>query len=508
MRGRAILGGLLFMSNAMAVNDSSTAKGLTNKTLALIVSVFSVIEAVVAYFIVINPLFISPVYNNADLNEKGITYIVKLFGKTFASAQEIAENQVILSLSSTILNIVLVYLVITGVPILLSLFFYKGFAFAKSYLTAVFGAKAVIGLVPVLVPFANVRNSMRIFGVVDAVICIVACVYFVYLNSLEYADDMLLTPEQIAGMKKRGIKGGIMFVMMLAMVVLESFAMGAYGINWSIFLGWNDQALTQGYILVLLLGVALTAAVMYVRDADWATYFFLAFGGAAALSNLFAVVTKILWIFRTYNPMKALAKQGDADAIEWIGQNGMTTSWWIKTVCLILSFVVAAALAFYSFGIVKGKLGFKFGAEEKKPAVAVLIGAGSVVLSFVLTIAAVAMWDRLQYSSFVMGAMDYMYFIVYGGITLFIAFAMMGGYSFTKFGALALYLVVASCNFSSIFVVFNARSSFIAANPGFMGYNYIISGVLFILSVVSCLGIIPMFAVKEVDSYLYNKRYS
>lgn len=495
------------MSNAVAVNDSPT-KGLTNKTLSIFIAAFSVIEAVVTYFLVINPLFISPVYNNAELNDKGITYIVKFFGKTFASAQEIADNQVILSLSGTILNIVLVYIVITGVPLLLSLFFYKGYAFAKSYLTAVFGAKAVIGLVPVLIPFAYIRNSMRIFGIADAVLCIVACVYFVYLNSVEYADDMLFTKDQINGMKNRGIKGGVMFGLMLLTVVFEGFGMGAYGINWSIYLGWNDQAVTQGIVLVLLLAVSLTAAIMYVREADWANYFFLAFGGAAAVSNIFAVIQKVLWVVKTYNPTKKLANAGDEDAIAWVGQNGMTSSWWIKTVFMALALVSSAVLTVYAFNLVKSKFTFKFHADDKKPAIAVLIGAGSIVLSFVLTIAAITVWDRLQYSAFTMGAMDYMYFIVYGGLTLFLACALIGGYGFTKFGSLALFLVVASCNFSTIFSVFNARSAFIAANPGMHGYNYIIAGVLYILAVLSCFAIIPVFAVKEVDTYLYNKRYS
>lgn len=495
------------MSNAVAVNDSPT-KGLTNKTLSIFIAAFSVIEAVVTYFLVINPLFISPVYNNAELNDKGITYIVKFFGKTFASAQEIADNQVILSLSGTILNIVLVYIVITGVPLLLSLFFYKGYAFAKSYLTAVFGAKAVIGLVPVLIPFAYIRNSMRIFGIADAVLCIVACVYFVYLNSVEYADDMLFTKDQIDGMKNRGIKGGVMFGLMLLTVVFEGFGMGAYGINWSIYLGWNDQAVTQGIVLVLLLAVSLTAAIMYVREADWANYFFLAFGGAAAVSNIFAVIQKVLWVVKTYNPTKKLANAGDEDAIAWVGQNGMTSSWWIKTVFMALALVSSAVLTVYAFNLVKSKFTFKFHADDKKPAIAVLIGAGSIVLSFVLTIAAITVWDRLQYSAFTMGAMDYMYFIVYGGLTLFLACALIGGYGFTKFGSLALFLVVASCNFSTIFSVFNARSAFIAANPGMHGYNYIIAGVLYILAVLSCFAIIPVFAVKEVDTYLYNKRYS
>ena len=495
------------MSNAVAVNDSPM-KGLTNKTLSIFIVAFSVIEAVVTYFLVINPLFISPVYNNAELNEKGITYMVKLFGKTFASAQEIADNQVILSLSGTILNIVLIYIVITGVPLLLSLFFYKGYAFAKSYLTAVFGAKAVIGLVPVLIPFAYIRNSMKIFGVADAVLCIIACVYFVYINSVEYADDMIFSNDQIIAMKKRGIKGGIMFGLMLLTVVFEGFGMGAYGINWSIYLGWNDQAITQGIVLILLLAVALTAAIMYVREAEWANYFFLAFGGATAISNIFAVVQKVLWVVKTYNPTKKLANAGDEEAITWVGQNGMTSSWWIKTIFMALALVASAVLTVYAFNIVKSKFSFKFSADEKKPAIAVLISAGSVILSFVLTIVAITVWDHLQYSSFTMGAMDYMYFIVYGGMTLFLACAMIGGYGFTKFGTLALYLVVASCNFSTIFTVFSARSSFIAANPGLHGYNYIIAGVLFILSVVSCFGIIPVFAVKDVDTYLYNKRYS
>ena len=299
-----------------------------------------------------------------------------------------------------------------------------------------------------------------------------------------------------------------MFGLMLLTVVFEGFGMGAYGINWSIYLGWNDQAVTQGIVLVLLLAVSLTAAIMYVREADWANYFFLAFGGAAAVSNIFAVIQKVLWVVKTYNPTKKLANAGDEDAIAWVGQNGMTSSWWIKTVFMALALVSSAVLTVYAFNLVKSKFTFKFHADDKKPAIAVLIGAGSIVLSFVLTIAAITVWDRLQYSAFTMGAMDYMYFIVYGGLTLFLACALIGGYGFTKFGSLALFLVVASCNFSTIFSVFNARGAFIAANPGMHGYNYIIAGVLYILAVLSCFAIIPVFAVKEVDTYLYNKRYS
>ena len=101
---------------------------------------------------------------------------------------------------------------------------------------------------------------------------------------------------------------------------------------------------------------------------------------------------------------------------------------------------------------------------------------------------------------------------------------MWCGYGFSKFGTLGLYAMIASCNFSSIFMTFTERSLKVANSvsaqnaaieqglseiPGiFKGTNYIICGIMFILSVVACLGIIAVFVVKEVKDYMYHKRYS
>ena len=262
-----------------AVKDMSP-KSSMNKFIALGVGAFSIVEAIVAYFIVFNPLFIRPVFHNTTLDEQGISYTVKFFGKLFASEAERASGQVIISLADTVLNIVMLYLVITVIPILLALFFNKGYAFAKTYLTAVFGAKTIIGMIPLLIPFPYLRNSIRIFGVVDAVICLCACAFFVYLNSTEFADDMLYTESEINGMKQRAKTGGFLFVLMALLVIFEKFAMAGYGINWSIYLGWSDQQLTQGYVLVALLGVALIASILYLKEADWAMCFYGGFGAA------------------------------------------------------------------------------------------------------------------------------------------------------------------------------------------------------------------------------------
>lgn len=503
------LGGLC-MSTAVAVNDSSSGKTPINKLISLGLMVFGVIEGIVAYFLVIGPLFIKPVYNQAAAyNESGVTCIVKFFGKTFASADEIANNQVILSLVSTIINIVIIYLILTGALILLAFFFNKGYAFAKTYLVAIFGAKALIGISPLMVPFANVRNSMRIFGIADAVICIAVCAYFVYINAMEYADDMLLTADEIAAMKKRGIQSGIMFALLMLSMIFEGQAMGALGGgNWSIALGWLEQTqIQQGLVPMLLVAVGLIAAVTHVRGSDWSNFFFFSFGASAALSNIIGIVNRVIWIFKTYNPMKSLANSGDEDAIAWIGSNGMNARWWTKTIFLILALIGTLALIAFVFkGVIK-KVIPKITPEDKKAAISLLISAGSVLLCFILTIVAVTMWDKLLYGSVNLGAMDYMYYTLYGGITLFLLTSMLGGFGFTKFGTLALFIVVLASDFECVFEVFNARNNFVALNEGMVGYNYIITAVLFILAIVSCFGLIPIFAVKDVENYMYNKRF-
>lgn len=515
-----------------AVNNTAAGKTPLNKIIGIGMAAFAVIEAVVTFFLVMKPLYINPVYTQRnEYIEEGRTCIVKIFGKTFASQAEIDNNQIILSLWDTIVNIALIYLVITGILLVLAFCFFKGFAFAKSYLIAVFGTKAVIGLVPVMIPFANFRNSMRIFGAIDAVICLVACVYFVYLSSLEYADDMLLTEEQTSNMWKRGKLSAVMFLIMAAATIFAAFGMSAYGNignaggNWSIVIGWlDDTGIAQGVVLMLVMAVALIGSILYVREGEWAMIFYFSFGASMAVTNLIAILFRFLWVFKTYNPTKALAKAGDEDAIAWVGSNGMTSRWWIATIMLILSFVAAAVVTFIAFTKIKSKFFFKFSESDKKPAIAVLIGAGSIILSFILTIIAVLMWDKQHYTAITLGAMDYMYFIAYGGITLFLAVAMWCGYSFSKFGTLGLYVMIASCNFSSIFTVFGERSIKVANSivardaaieqglaeiPGvFKGYNYITCGIFFILSVIACLGIIAVFVIKEVNNYMYQKRYS
>ncbi len=508
------------MTSTMSMQNSGRF-GLTNKMIGLIVGAFAVIEAVLAYFFVFGPLYITPVYQTcAEYNAQGITCMVSLFGKTLASKAEIANYQVILSLWDAIANVIIIYLIITGITLALAVCMYKGMSFAKSYLTAVFGAKHVIGLCTILLPFTNMRRDTMFFGLIDALVCMAFCLFFVLINNDEYADDMLYTPEQTAAMGKRMKFGFILYAIFAVVMVLTKFAMNAYGNYWSLYMGWTgNTAMGQGYTLVILLGIALVATITYVREAEWGMYFYAAFGGAITISNLLAIIFRIIWVMRTYMPYKRIYSAGDTTneywdaAVKFIeGGNGLTNAWWIATITLAVAFVAIAAVTFLSFKKIAKKVVVKITPENKKASIGLLISAGSVLLSFILTMAAVTIWHKELYAGYTVGAMDYMYFFLYGGITLFLTLSMLGGYSFTKFGTLGLYLIVVSNNFISLFSVFGQRSAKVAAmaaeGTSYAGYNYIITAVLFILSLVACAAIIIAFVVKEINDYMYEKRFS
>lgn len=494
------------------MSDKAEKKAVESKSqnnlIALGVILFSVIEAVIGFFVVFKPLFIDSIYHNEYLDANGYTYDVSFFGNAFMSEAERASGTVMLSLSGAVVNIVILYLILTVFPILMAFLFRKGYAFATTGLITTFGAKTIIGLVPLLVPFANVRRSIWAFGAVDALLCLCACGFFVYLGSLEYADDMLFDDGQIKDMVKRGKFAGLMFILMTALVVCEKYAMGGYGINWSIIIGKDNQQLMQGYVLVALLALALVCAIVYIKGAEVALYFFAGFGCAAALSNVYAVIQKVIWVNTTYKEQKALKNQGDTAAAEWISQNGMGATWWRRMVFIIACLVIAAAVGTLAFMKVRKKMFQAPAADEKKPALFTWICSGALVLCFLLSVIAVLKWDTKIYSSFVMGAMDYMYFIVYGGVTLFLAFSMLGGISFSKWGSLALYIVVGASNFTTVFRVFGERNKLVASYPGYHGYDYIVIGILLILSVLCCFTVIIPFVYKEIDNYMYNKHNS
>lgn len=475
------------MSTSVAVNDSSTGKNSLNKVISLGIAAFSVVEAIITFFMFIKPYFIDPVYSQVEeYNASGVPCTIKLFGKMFASAQDKLDYQIILSFSSTLLNIILVYLVTLGIPLLLSLFFYKGYAFAKSYFTVIFAAKGIFGMVPMLVPFASIRNNLRIFGIGDAVLCFVLCAFFVYLGSIEYAEDMLLTPEQISAMKKRGIDSAILFVLLAACMVCEHYAMviGANGIsalgggNWSLFLGWiDDTAVWQGIVLAIVIAIGTVAAITHVRDSEWSGIYFTAFGGIIAVADLIGIIKKVT-------------------------SSGVGKS----TIFLIAAFVFAAALTAYSL-LKCRKISFAL-VPKNKAEFGIVTFSASVILSTVFTVVGNLFFDKTLYSGAGLGAMDYMYLVVYVGAAAFLVLAFNGGYSFAKFGALGLYLIVASTAFENIFVTLSNRSAYILANPGLHGYNYVIACIFYILTVVSCLLIIPSFVIKDVDDHLYAKRFS
>ncbi|MBE6900883.1 MAG: hypothetical protein E7478_00255 [Ruminococcaceae bacterium] len=513
------------MTNTLDMQKSGKFR-LDNKIIGLGIAVYSVIEAIFAYLFFFKPLYIDPVYLKCDeYNASGVTCLVKLFGKMLATPEEVENNQVILSLWDSVLNIILIYLVITGVALALAFCMYKGMSFAKTYFVVLFGAKHVLGMFALIVPVINMRRGTMIFGIIDALFSIALCVFFVTLTNEEYIDDMLLNDEQISAMNKRMKFGFILYAGFALFCVFEKYAMYALGKSGTLFLNWKPEvtaltpAFKQGFVVIALLAVALVAAIVYIKETDWAMHFFAAFGFAAAISNIIALINRLMWVPNVYNRLKGIFEAGDENVPEWKAaetlmksSNGVTSSWIFSVVCLVLAIVASAAVAAFATVAILKKTKFKFSAADAKPAVALIISAGSVLLCFILTIAARVILINIVTPDAAYHAMDYLYFIAFGGVSLFLALAMWSGYSFTKFGALALFIVTAASNFSAIFEVLQSRKDFIAlkAAEGVVesGNAFYIVVVLLVLSIVSCFGIITSFVVKGVDDYMYEKRFS
>lgn len=455
-----------------------------------------------AFVFVLYPLYIVPIFNNEFLDNKGITYTVQFFGKFFAESSLKDSDTVVFASATKYLYIFLILLALTGIPIALSFFFRKGYSFAASAFAGVFGAKSIIGLTPILIPMEKANLMVKIFGAVDSFFCLVACVGFVFYTALGHSKELKLDENGISSCRYREKLYGILFALFAALIIFKSYAMAGYGINWSIFLGRDNQKMYQGLVLVILLGTALICASKYLSSSMLPLCFFAAFGASSAFSDLFALVNKVIWCFTEYKEHKSAALAGDESERLWLSQDGMTRSWWRRTIFILICALLGGAIVYFSFVHLLRRI--KIIQVKNKQFVQLCICGGSALMFLASTLTAVSIWDHRNYNEFVLGAMDYMYFIVFGGIILISVLALICGHSEVKWGLLSIYVIFGAENFGSIFRVLRVRRNLAEQYPGYVGYAYIASAVWFGISLLCALTVIILFVSKELDDYLYR----
>lgn len=186
---------------------------------------------------------------------------------------------VIRPLGFSAVNTVLICIIAVALPTALAVMFGRGYVFARNGLTAVFGAKAVLGLVPVSVPFENVSGAMKIFGVVDAGVCFCAFAGMVCVSAVRMAFEEKYGEEEIAALIRREWLALILAGLALAICVCECAAV--------------PSAVTGGASAAVL-ALAFLTAVLYVRGARGALYFFAALGLGTVAANIFALINEEL----------------------------------------------------------------------------------------------------------------------------------------------------------------------------------------------------------------------
>ena len=494
------------MPSDNSVSAASVSGEKLNKRIAVFIMFFSAVEAVLTFLLVLFPLYIQPIYHNAYLDEKEISYTVSFFGKIF-SENSADSGTIVFSSAAAYLNILLILLLSEGIPAALSVFFRKGYAFAKKAVGGIFGLKCIIGLMPVLIPLNNVDFSIKLFGVIDSAFCFLICSVIVYLNSLEYADEMRFNGDNIRSCRYRAALYGILFLMFTALAIFESGAMSGYGINWSIYLGKDDQELYQGLALTVILAAALFCSSMYSRTSKLPLCFFASFGSAAAVTNIIALINKIIWCNTVYKEHKAAALSGDEAEIMWLHQNGMTTTWWLKTAFIFICALLGGAAAYFAFVHLSGTLkSFLSENQIKTKIITLCLCGGTALLFFTSTIIAVTLWDKRIYNEFVLGAMDYMYFILFGGLIIFSVLGLLCGHSGVKWILLSIYVVFGAENLGSIFMVLREKRRLTAQYTGYVGYDFIASAVWFGVSLICAFTILILFCSKSIDDFLYRIR--
>lgn len=474
-----------------------------NKRISAFIIAFSVIEAAFAFVIVLHPLYITPLFHNEFLESKDIPYAVRFFGRLFAEDALRESDTVIFSSLPKYLNIVLVLLGVTGIPIALSVFFRKGYSFAASAFAGVFGMKCVIGIAPILIPMEKAGFPIKLFGVIDAFVCLLICTGFVFYLTSVHADNMK-SDDDVNSCRYRAKLYGILFALFAAMIVLKSFAMPGYGINWSIFLGRDNQGLYQGLVLVILFGAALFCSAKFMSNSTMPLCFFAAFGASSALSDLFALVNKVVWCFTDYKEHKSAFLSGDESERIWLSQNGMTKTWWRRTLFILACAILGGAASYFAFVHLFRKI--RTLQVKDKRFVWLCVCGGAAVLFLSSTLTAVSIWDHSYYSEFVLGAMDYMYFTAFGGAVFICVLGLICGYIEVKWCLLGIYVVFGAENFGSIFKSLRAGRNLAAQYSGTIDGVYIASAVWFGASLLCALTVIILFCSKRLDDYLYRIR--
>lgn len=500
------------MSNAVAVNDN--AKSGLQKIVGFGIMAVSVVEAVLSYLLVLYPLFIKPVFAQAkEYTEAGTPTIVRVFGKLFVSEQYIKDNniQIVLSLFTVIFNVALIIVIFYAAQLVISFFFLKGSAFANSFFLAAFGIKFIIAIGAFIVPFANVKNSMRAFAGGDAAINLALFCFFLYVSLQDTIAEQLLTIEDVEKMKKRAVKGGIFFALSTVVLFLQSFTMSCFGSSYSLFLGWDNTGILAGFALVAIYVVAFLASAAYVKDQDWSLIFFGVFGVVIAIVDILGLVGRVQWLLRYFKYKKMT---DDADAVAWLETNRLTSTWGINTGMMVGAVVILAIITVMAVLVIKKEYKKTVIADETEKKSRIIVNSSSLLLlaAAALSLVSSYLYYRAQFGSFQSGSFDFVYLTVYCGLSAMIGISLFKGYSWARWGTVAVSVCSFILSVSTALGILSTRSSIVAAKLAegikYTGINYIIAFVLLIVAMLIWAALVAgMIAFKNVPDYLYKKRY-
>ena len=472
--------------NAMLSSKSNTISGI-------VVIITSLIEAVVAYMFYFNPFYIKPVYRNAaELSAKGNPTEVVFFKDMFISKAEAeASTTIQINLFDKFLEIGIIYLIITVLPIVMAFLHMKRQSFTSSYFVINYFAKIVFAVVPFLIPYSNLIDKafkkrflyLKISCAIFLAFAIVGLIYFFTLKMRESIKEKFLSPSDIKALKSRVILGSIMVVPVIAFTLMHKItATFASKTVLSFFMEWKDTAVTQGWVNVIVLTIFLLCILAYISEKDFGIMGIAAFSLGFFFADILSFVTRVK------------ASKFGPNAIILLVQAG------ISLAIAILALIIIQKLKPKPY-------------EKTRSNTIANISINASAFLYVITIVAPMVAKYFANTKGVWAGFDFAYVGLILGVGLIAALSLIKGYDWAYTYMLFSSIAFMIMSISPVLETLNIRNVKIEEalidDKVYKGMNELLSVSTTLISCAISLAVILILVInaKKIKDYLYQKRF-
>ncbi len=489
------------MTGSAIVNDNTTYNAPKNAMLSSKKNIFAgtaviigtLVESVLAFIFLFYPFYIKTVYRSAKaLTAGGNPAKVVFFKNIFISEAEVSSAPYIeIGLSSTILQIALLYLIFAVLPIVMAVIHMKGASFTNSYFVINYISKITISLIPFIIPYANLvdksfKNRFLYLKIASAVVLAIAFIGLIYFYIQKYKAELsssVLTISEKSAIKSRIKIGIFLFAGSVGFLVLHRITrFFVTKETTSFFLGWDNTAVTQGWVYVLAFVVMLVSVLSYISGKEFGVFPIATIALGFLISDIVAFLARV--------------------KVKGFGPNA---------IIILVQAVVSLLIAVFCI-IIINKLKPQPYEKTRDNSIANLsINISSITFILASVIGVVAKYFANPKADW--GSFDFAYIGLLATILFLTAISLIRGFDWA-YTFMTLYTGISIVmSISNIFNNLQVRTDLIEAatkkGTVYTDTKELLSSGVYLIAIIFCVATISVLIAnrKKIKDYLYQKRY-